>query len=68
MPKRDIIVVGASAGGVDALTRLVAGLPAKLRAAVFVVLHVAPYVRSQLPHILSRAGRRRRGWRRMATR
>ena len=38
----DIIVVGGSAGGVEALTRLVAGLAPDLSAAVFVVLHVPP--------------------------
>lgn len=56
MPKHDIVVVGASTGGVDALTELVAGLPAHLPAAVFVVLHVSPSVRSQLPTILSHVG------------
>jgi two-component system chemotaxis response regulator CheB len=36
-----IIVVGTSAGGLDALKRLVAQLPAKLGAAVFVVQHMS---------------------------
>ena len=37
---RDIIAVGASAGGVKALQRLVRDLPASLPAAVFIVLHI----------------------------
>lgn len=36
-----IVVIGASAGGLDALRRLVAQLPADLPAAVFVVRHMA---------------------------
>ena len=49
MATRDIIVIGASAGGVQALSKLVTDLPADLPAAVLVVLHVAPDVPSLLP-------------------
>jgi two-component system chemotaxis response regulator CheB len=54
--QRDIVVIGASAGGVVALKALVKGLPPDLPAAVFVVVHVAPYLRSTLPEILTKAG------------
>jgi two-component system, chemotaxis family, protein-glutamate methylesterase/glutaminase len=56
MPARDIIVIGASAGGLEALQRLIGGLPASLPAAVLVVLHRAPEQDSYLPLILRRAG------------
>ncbi|MFL5312840.1 MAG: chemotaxis protein CheB [Myxococcales bacterium] len=56
MPSHDIIVVGASAGGVEALRALVARLPRDLPAAVLVVLHVAPDHKSILPRILTGAG------------
>jgi two-component system chemotaxis response regulator CheB len=56
MPMRDIIVLGASAGGVAALQRLCASLPADLPAAIFIVQHVSPSARSMLPELLSRAG------------
>lgn len=52
----DVIVVGASAGGIEALTQMVGGLTADLEAAVFVVLHVPSDSESALPAILSRAG------------
>lgn len=45
----DIIVIGASAGGVDALPRLIGSLPADLAATVFIVLHIP----AQGPDLLS---------------
>jgi len=46
MAGQDIIVVGASAGGVEALSRLVGDLPDDLPAAVFIVLHMAAHTGS----------------------
>lgn len=56
MPTHDIIVIGASAGGVEALRVLVRALPAQLAAAVFIVLHIPPHIPSTLAAILNRAG------------
>jgi hypothetical protein len=55
MAGHDILVLGASAGGVEALTEVIQGLPADLPAAVFIVLHLGAG-RSALPQILTRAG------------
>lgn len=52
----DVIVIGASAGGITALKGLVCGLPADLSAAVIVVVHVPPHCTSYLPDILNRSG------------
>ncbi len=49
----DVVAIGASAGGVDALQKL----PAELNAAVFVVLHAAPTFPSQLHAVLGRESR-----------
>jgi two-component system chemotaxis response regulator CheB len=54
MGGHDMVVVGASSGGVDALRRVIRRLPANLDAAVFVVLHMSPSRESALPSILAR--------------
>jgi two-component system chemotaxis response regulator CheB len=53
---RDIVVIGASAGGIEALTTIVANLPRDLPAALFVVVHITANATSTLPQIISRAG------------
>jgi two-component system chemotaxis response regulator CheB len=56
MAGRDIIVIGASAGGVEALTHIVRALPRGFPASIFVVCHFPPGGKSVLPNLLSRAG------------
>jgi len=53
---KDIIVVGASAGGIEALRVLAGGLPADLPASLFVVLHTSPESPAMLADILDRSG------------
>jgi two-component system chemotaxis response regulator CheB len=55
---RDQIVIGASAGGIQALTSLFRRLPARLDATIAVVLHRSPfYAESVLPTVLGRESR-----------
>lgn len=53
MVKRDIIVIGASAGGITALKELAAALPAQLPASIFIVQHISADAPSILPQILN---------------
>jgi two-component system chemotaxis response regulator CheB len=55
MESRQIIVIGASAGGFEALKKLVAGLPKDFAASVFIVWHMSPDIRGVLPQVLNRA-------------
>jgi len=58
MPK-DIIVVGASAGGIEALRVLVAALPADLAGSLFIVVHTSPDAPGMLADIFNRSGKLR---------
>ena len=53
---RDVIAIGASAGGVEALRALFGGLPPDYPGAVLVVLHLPRDAPSALPSILHRSG------------
>lgn len=53
---RDLIVIGASAGGVEALRAIARGLPAELPAAILVAVHLSPRSPYLLPEILRGAG------------
>ena len=53
---RDIVVIGASAGGLEALSLVLSGLPSDLPAAVFIVIHTAPDSPGYLAEIFSRSG------------
>ena len=54
MALRDIIVIGASAGGFEALKKLVGGLPKDLAAAVFIVWHLPANAHGVLPSVLEK--------------
>jgi two-component system chemotaxis response regulator CheB len=56
MARKDIVVIGASAGGMEALQKIVSRLPADLPASLFVVWHLSPGLKSVLPSILNKSG------------
>lgn len=56
MPGHDIVVIGASAGGVEALQQLVSRIPANYAGTIFITLHMAREGRSVLGTILDRSG------------
>ncbi len=55
MESRNIVVIGASAGGIEALETLLSGLPSTLQAAIFIVLHIPAESPSMLDHVLNRS-------------
>jgi two-component system chemotaxis response regulator CheB len=56
MLSQRLVVIGASAGGMQPLVDLVAGLPADFPASICIVMHIPAYTPSSLPAILGRAG------------
>ena len=56
MSNFDVVVIGASAGGVGSLQRLVEHVPAEFPPAILIALHLPDGIRSMLPEILARAG------------
>ena len=59
MQPRYVVVIGTSAGGIEALRVLVAALPADFPAAIAVVMHTSPLSPGILHDILTRSGRLR---------
>ena len=57
MAKKDIIVIGSSTGGIEALRTIVAGLPEDFRASIFIAQHTGSNVPGVLDLILKRAAR-----------
>ena len=57
--RRNVITIGASAGGVEALTGLFSLLPRDVGAAIAIVLHRSPVFESHLPLVLGRRARLR---------
>ena len=55
MVHRDIVVIGGSAGAIEALQRIVRALDNHFSAAIFIVIHTAPGSSGFLPRILQRA-------------
>src|SRR5262245_12178232 len=56
MANRDIVAIGTSAGGVEALTYLAQRLRPEFPATVLITIHLSSHFRSALDDLLSRAG------------
>jgi two-component system chemotaxis response regulator CheB len=54
--KRNIVMIGASAGGIEPLQQIVSRLPSNFPGSLFVTLHIPAWHKSGLPTILSRSG------------
>jgi two-component system, chemotaxis family, protein-glutamate methylesterase/glutaminase len=53
-PGRQVVVIGASAGGIGAVSGILRELPGDFPAAIFIVIHIPATIRSALPSVLSR--------------
>jgi two-component system chemotaxis response regulator CheB len=62
MIKRDVVAIGCSAGGVEALPRVLLQLPAELPAAVLIVQHLASAEPRYLAGLLDRRANIEVGW------
>lgn len=56
MPRKDIIVIGASAGGIEPIRAILGALPADYPGSLFIVVHTSPDSPGVLHAILDRAG------------
>jgi two-component system, chemotaxis family, protein-glutamate methylesterase/glutaminase len=54
--QRDLVVIGASAGGIAALQKLVRALPPDFPAAILLVVHMSPHSPGLLPEIVNGFG------------
>jgi two-component system, chemotaxis family, protein-glutamate methylesterase/glutaminase len=59
MPARDIVVIGASAGGLEPLAEIVDVLPGDFPGSIFIAQHMEPGFRTLLPELLGRRGKLR---------
>jgi two-component system, chemotaxis family, protein-glutamate methylesterase/glutaminase len=57
MANRDVVAIGASAGGIEALQQILSALPEKLDAALLIVLHTSNGAGGLLPLIMQRCSR-----------
>src|SRR5215813_3522289 len=57
MRQRDIVVMGASAGGIGAFETILSSFPWDLKASMFIVLHTTEDSPGLLPEILNRSSK-----------
>jgi len=53
---KNVVVIGGSAGAIEALRELVGELPGDLEAALFVAVHIPAHIKSHLPEVLKASG------------